>query len=117
MSRWLLPFVMMACASAVSSADVEAARERADAWLEAVARQDCVALIRLSETQMDVPACQAQAAILHDRFITVDGIGTVIPHPEVSGAILAQGRYIQAASPEIVELTMVRSRAGWVVRL
>ncbi|MFT6143070.1 MAG: hypothetical protein ACJAZO_000655 [Myxococcota bacterium] len=117
MSRWFLPFVFCACAAPVSDADLDAARERADAWFAAVGRQDCIALIRLSETAMDVDACQAQAAILHDRFITIDGIGTVIPHPEVSGAILAQGRYIEAASPEVVELTLVRSRAGWVVRL
>lgn len=115
--RWLLPLLFLACSPAVTDEDLGFARERADAWLAAVGRQDCVALIRLSQTQMDLDACQAQASILHERFITIDGIGTVIPHPEVAGAILAQGRYIQAASPEVVELTMVRSRAGWVVRL
>lgn len=119
MIRFVLPLFLLACGPrAVSEADLPVARARAEAWLAAVERMDCDALLGMSQTAMTRLECTEQAVVLRERFVHVLGVETVRESPTEPGVAQAEARVVEEGNSErILTLQLVRSGGDWVVRL
>ena len=117
--RWfLLVSLLTGCFKPVTDADLAQATERAASWFSAVQRKDCETLLRISQTAMDLNACQQQADILYERFLSVSDVEGVRLSETESGVIEVDARVVDSESGErVLTLKLVRGRSGWVVRL